>query len=327
MRWPKYVRDAGVFIFYVIVVSAGVVLLAGAQLRSASGSSFDTWRLNYESNQDRVSQLTEKEKEQKKGLKEAEESQAWALQCSQVLGDDGKPKPGLDAAIDEAEKAKQTHSEDKLDGDAKCISRGLTLTQFDLNNVKSEIADLQNDVNATKKLLAAQTDQTTSLTKDHEDYLALEAMTKGTFRGPIVKISYDLLVLLLVMMMGALGGVVRILRDYGNKSVADPEPQDYFFIPLVGCVVAVGGYVIAKTGLLLLSSNQGDASLSPFTISLVGIVSGLLAKEVIDAIAARGRDMLKRAPNGIPGGQETGDESAAPRNVDSAKLSGGAAGG
>ena len=61
---------------------------------------------------------------------------------------------------------------------------------------------------------------------------------------------------------------------------------------LIGAVVAIGGYVLAKAGLLLLSSTQGESSLSPFMISLVGIVSGLLAKEVIDSIAARGRGII-----------------------------------
>jgi hypothetical protein len=63
-------------------------------------------------------------------------------------------------------------------------------------------------------------------------------------------------------------------------------------IPLIGAVVSIGGYVLAKTGLLLLSSARGESSLSPFMISLVGIISGLLAKEVIDTISARGRTIL-----------------------------------
>jgi NADH:ubiquinone oxidoreductase subunit 4 (subunit M) len=62
----------------------------------------------------------------------------------------------------------------------------------------------------------------------------------------------------------------------------------------MGAVVAIGGYVLAKAGLPLLPAAGSESSLSPFMIGLVGIVYGLLAKEVIDTIALRGRDMLKR---------------------------------
>jgi len=86
--------------------------------------------------------------------------------------------------------------------------------------------------------------------------------------------------------------MVRLLRDYGAADHQNPTAGEYFIIPLIGAVVAIGGYVLAKSGLLLLSSVRSESSLSPFMISLVGIVSGLLAKEVIDTIADRGRKML-----------------------------------
>lgn len=90
------------------------------------------------------------------------------------------------------------------------------------------------------------------------------------------------------MFMGALGGMVRLLRDYGDVGRQNPIARDYFFVPLIGMVVAIGGFILAKTGLLLLSSTKDETSLSPFMISLVGIISGLLAKDVIDAIARAG---------------------------------------
>lgn len=93
--------------------------------------------------------------------------------------------------------------------------------------------------------------------------------------------------------MGALGGIIRILRDYGDPARKDPSLRDSFVIPLIGAVAAIGGYVLAKTGLLLLSSTKGEISLSPFLIGLVGMVSGILAKEGVDKIAEYGREILK----------------------------------
>jgi hypothetical protein len=66
------------------------------------------------------------------------------------------------------------------------------------------------------------------------------------------------------------------------------------FIPLIGLVVAIGGYILAKTGLLLLSSTREQVSLSPFMIGLVGIVSGLTVKEVIDALTRAGASIVAK---------------------------------
>jgi hypothetical protein len=107
--------------------------------------------------------------------------------------------------------------------------------------------------------------------------------------------------MLLVLAMGFLGGIIRILREFGSTDRTDPSSKEYFFIPLTGAVVAIGGYILAKTGLLLLSSDKGETSLSPFMIGLVGIVSGLLAKEVIDSIAAAGRKIFKGKKEGETG--------------------------
>jgi hypothetical protein len=111
------------------------------------------------------------------------------------------------------------------------------------------------------------------------------------------------------MTMGAFGGVLRVLRDYGSPLHPNPSAADYLFIPLIGSVVAIGGYVLAKTGLVVLSSAKGDTLLSPYMISLVGIISGLLAKEVVETISTRGRKILLGATQPAPqdGGGTTVD--------------------
>lgn len=100
-----------------------------------------------------------------------------------------------------------------------------------------------------------------------------------------------------------------MLRDYGSPLHPNPSAADYLFIPLIGSVVAIGGYVLAKTGLVVLSSAKGDTLLSPYMISLVGIISGLLAKEVVETISTRGRKILLGATQPAPqdGGGTTVD--------------------
>ena len=138
------------------------------------------------------------------------------------------------------------------------------------------------------------------LVGQNPDFVALRQLRKKWQTKLFVDTPYDFLILLLVMMMGALGGMVRTIRLYGDPEHMDPKPKDYFLFPLIGMVVAIGGFVLAKTGLLLLSTNGGEAALSPFMIGLVGIISGLLAKEVIDSIADKGRKVL--AGDELPAG-------------------------
>src|SRR5262249_38936409 len=146
----------------------------------------------------------------------------------------------------------------------------------------------------------------------HQDFLAFKELEKSEewYFRLIAVTPYDLMVVLLVMFMGALGGMVRLLRDYGDATRPSPSARDYLVIPLIGLVVAIGGYILAKTGLLLLSSTREETSLSPFMISLVGIVSGLLAKDVIDAIGRAGSKMVKdREAAGAGAKHATADET------------------
>ena len=99
-----------------------------------------------------------------------------------------------------------------------------------------------------------------------------------------------------------------------------PEASEYFFIPLIGLVVAIGGYILAKTGLLLLSTAKDEASLSPFMIGLVGIISGLLAKDVIDALARTGKKIVQ----GESG--EEGSDGSPPARPNQSNLTNMAAG-
>ena len=170
--------------------------------------------------------------------------------------------------------------------------KGYWIVESDISFFKANAKQNDDEIADLKKTLASNSEQYADLIKERQDFLAFEEMKKILYERPFVVVPYDLLLLLLVMFMGALGGMVRLLRDYGAANQPNPTAGEYFLIPLIGAVVAIGGYVLAKTGLLLLSSARGESSLSPFMISMVGIVSGLLAKEVIDTISARGRTML-----------------------------------
>jgi hypothetical protein len=281
-------------VFYFCVVVMGVLLLAAAQLRSSSGSRYDTWSVNYDSNDFLAFTYKTDLDAVRAKLSDTEQRLAFTDQCLKLYDESGKMVSGIDAQIvQDVKAAREAHKDaNEFDGEVKCILRGYTLLQYDKGLATPQIAELKARIADLDKLVKANGDQTAELVKDHQDFLALKGMERQWHTWFFVVVPYDLLVLLLVMSMGALGGIVRLLRDYGDESHKDPMSKDYAFVPLIGLVVAVGGYILAKTGLLLLSSAKEEASLSPFMIGLVGIVSGLLAKEVIDRIAGAGRKIL-----------------------------------
>jgi hypothetical protein len=304
MTWFKGIL-IGMFYFFVVVFSA--LLLATAQFRSSSGSAFDTWRLNYDSN--RV--LTNIHEQKLKDLQKESDTNwdllNWAEQCLRLYDSSGRPKSGIEIETKQDMEALRAGKKkyDDLSGDAKCISRGLTILQYDKNYYAKKDADYREEILKVKNLLKLDEEQHSDLIKGHLEFLGLKEAEKVWYTRLFVNIPYDLLVLFLVMLMGALGGIIRILRDYHAADRSNPSSKDYFFVPLIGAVVGIGGYILAKTGLLLLSSTKGETSLSPFMIGLVGMVSGLLAKEVVDKIAEYGRDMLKskREQPGQGGGE------------------------
>jgi hypothetical protein len=295
MKWAGIISTVGL---YILIVFFGIVLLAEVQLRSSGGATFDTWRLNYEANRILNANLLETIKAFHKKHRDDVNALNSYEGCLRLFDENGHLKPELldEETMKQITEARQKNTPiDKLSGDVLCVVRGYTPIKNNyivwFKNLVEEDAAAIEDL---KTSLTSNSGQYADLIKDHQDFLAFIEMEKVWYQRPFVVAPYDLLVLSLVMSMGALGGMIRLLRDYGAADHTNPTPGEYFFVPLIGAVVAIGGYVLAKTGLLLLSSSRGESSLSPFMISMVGIVSGLLAKEVIDTISSRGRTMLSR---------------------------------
>lgn len=314
----------GVFavLFYAVIVLLGVMLLATVQLRSSSGAgaNYDTWRRNYQANSALRDTLTSRlNKAQEKADNDAAQLN-FNKTCLRLFDGNHLPNHRLidTQTADDFAAARRAHTRpENLDGDVLCLVKGYTRLDTDAADFDSRLKADTGEIAGMKSLLSANDQQYSDLIKGHQDFFAFKDMEILAYYKPFVLAPYDLLVLVLVMLMGASGGVVRLLRDYGAPDHPNPGRADYFVIPLIGAVVAMCGYVLAKTGLLALSSTREETSLSPFMISFVGIISGLLAKEVIDTIAARGRRLLQ--------GQEGGAGQS--RAVQTAQALAAAAGG
>jgi hypothetical protein len=284
--------------FYLIVVAFSIVFLSMGQFRSSSGSAFDTWILNYKSYSLSIEKReTEIKQQREEFIKTWWDSYNFSENCLTLYdASSGALKSDVDQEerkeAMEAKFAKKKY-EDLPPSVAKCIFRGRAMLQYDNNYYKKIKEEYEKDIQDNEALLKSDKEQYTELIKGHQEFLAFSTMENKWYTKLLFDIPYDLLVLILVVSMGLLGGIIRNLRDYGIDGVNDPSNRDYFMIPMIGGIVAIGGYTLAKTGLLLLSSMKEEASLSPFLIGLVGMVSGLLAQEVVDSIAAKGRDLLK----------------------------------
>jgi hypothetical protein len=296
-RFKSFIMHALAWLLYPLLVVVAVLLLASAQMRSSAGLAFDTWLLSYDANK----ALIENHEEQLKNLREekqkSDQNLAHVNVCiglyDQTTGKliEGKVDQQLLQSAEQAKKAGKKPED--FAGVMWCLMSGPAELNLQKATRESENTRYKEQTSDLVALLSSEKAMQSDLIKDHREFLAFKEMEKNWYTKLVVDTPYDLLVLLLVMSMGALGGMARILRDYGDASRKNPAAKDYVFIPLIGIVIALGGYVLAKTGLLLLSSAKEETSLSPFMIGLVGIVSGLMAREVIDAIARAGANMLK----------------------------------
>ncbi|WP_295456612.1 hypothetical protein [uncultured Thiodictyon sp.] len=291
----KLVAIALAVVYYFLIVAFGAVLLAAAQLRSSTGATFDTWRLNYEANRALNETLSERLRIANEKTRNDSKGQIGSQGCLRFFDEHGLLRPDLidPETAKSISEAREKHTDiSQLIGDVSCIVKGFSWVTYDISHYKMLVESDSAETSELRKSLTGINEDYTELIKGHNDFLAFKEMEKVWYLRPFVLAPYDLLVLLLVVFMGALGGVVRLLRDFGTADKQNPVDQEYLFVPMIGAVVAVGGYVLAMTGLLLLSSARAESSLSPFMISLVGIISGLLAREVIDTLSARGRKML-----------------------------------
>jgi hypothetical protein len=290
-------------LFYPLIVIVAVILLAAVQLRSPNGSTFDSWRLNYNANRLIAQRLQDTQANLRRDRFQNLDSLSFTDLCLKFFDTEGRLKADIDADLLSAYKSARSDNKsfDQVAGDLRCLVKGYTTLQYDKLYYEAKRDDFVNDINENLKALTANTEQYSELIKGKDDFLAIREMENAWYSFIVAVMPYDLMVLLLVMFMGALGGMVRLLRDYGDRDRTNPASNDYFFVPLIGLVVAIGGYVLAKTGLLLLSSSRDEASLSPFMVSLVGIVSGLLAKDVIDRIARQGAKIINDQSQDTPG--------------------------
>ena len=160
---------------------------------------------------------------------------------------------------------------------------------------------LQNDIDKSRINLE-EFIKNDPLGKASADYLEslsyLKSKEERIFFVPsFSNLPIDMLTLILVLSMGALGGTIKQTREYLNnkKSLSDEDQSDgaanYIFIPLLGAITALTIFILAKAGVLIVATptTGGGAPISPFFISFLGIVSGMLSENALNTIQQTGK--------------------------------------
>lgn len=116
----------------------------------------------------------------------------------------------------------------------------------------------------------------------------------------------------LVLLMGALGALLYLFPAYLNRAV--PVTVAEIAVRLIfGMCAALALYVLANAALSSFSLGSAGAqqpgtssALNPFTVSLFGIVAGVMSEDIAKWIQDRGRGIFTQG-----GGQTAADQDAA----------------
>jgi hypothetical protein len=109
----------------------------------------------------------------------------------------------------------------------------------------------------------------------------------------------SLLSTMLVLLMGALGSLLYLFPAYLNR--AEPVKMSEVFVRLIfGMLAALAVYVVANGAIAGFSFGSSptaqltttSATLNPFTVSLIGIIAGVMSEDIAAWIKERGRGVL-----------------------------------
>jgi hypothetical protein len=127
-----------------------------------------------------------------------------------------------------------------------------------------------------------------------------------------------LLSTMLVLLMGGLGSLLYLFPAYLNRPVAVSMAEVLVRL-IFGACAALAFYVLANAALAGFSFSAGveqtttSSALNPFTVSLVGIVAGVLSEDIAKWIEERGRGIFAQG-----GGAAAAAVSAAAQPADPA---------
>lgn len=178
------------------------------------------------------------------------------------------------------------------------LEQALSANKDDLAVVEAERDRASEFVAAsTSTILGIQSHYNGEYERVRNEAQALMASTPFGLGQRLVEMHPTFLSTILVLIMGALGALLYLFPAYLNRE------NRIFFADIVvrlvfGMVVALAFYIVANASIASLAfmpSSDGSmagASLNPFSVSLIGIVAGIMADDIASWILKRGRELL-----------------------------------
>ena len=112
----------------------------------------------------------------------------------------------------------------------------------------------------------------------------------------LITMPAEMLTMFMVISMGALGGTIHLTqiflsrkKQYNDKSTTGL--WYFLFRPMLGFIVAITVFILVHAGVLVVatpSTQSADSTLSPYFVSFLGIISGLLAQNAVETIQNTG---------------------------------------
>lgn len=102
----------------------------------------------------------------------------------------------------------------------------------------------------------------------------------------------EILVMLLTIIMGVLGSVITMTWTFVRRD-AGLSVRRFLLLPFVGGMSAFIVLIFLKAGQLTLTAGETTDELSPFVLSFVGIISGLLSERAYGRISEVGQGFFR----------------------------------
>ena len=116
------------------------------------------------------------------------------------------------------------------------------------------------------------------------------------------RMPFELLEMLLLISMGALGGVISVTRCFVDPALPNPSMADLCYRPVAGGVIALGIYILFRASQLFFGgpSENPNTTLttSIFVLAALGLASGFCAREAVAQIEFVATRILRRAEGG-----------------------------
>ncbi len=125
----------------------------------------------------------------------------------------------------------------------------------------------------------------------------------------------ELLEMLLLICMGALGAVISVTRCFVDPTLPNPLIRDLCYRPVAGSVIALGIYILFRAGQLFFGGpGQNDTTLttSIFILAALGLASGFCSREAVAQIERVATRLLRGTGNG-DGGEKAEDTTVKAR--------------